>query len=273
MSAALWDAIVSPLGREDLGWELFHESAKATRHTPPLPDAVAAAYTRQIPESLAYDAYPKVELPQSEASDMPGLDHAIESRLLVDSLERDSVDVTDCSAVLRHSYGPVGATPEDDSRRARAVFSPGCQYPLELFVHCSRVDGLPPGLYHYSPPTATLRRLREGDYSNKLASCMADGDTADDAAFMIFIAVMPERSTFRYGDRGYRFALLEAGAVVQNINLVASSLGLACVNTGDYFDRDLDEIFFLDGLTISIIFVMALGKALTRSETLGAQSL
>jgi SagB-type dehydrogenase family enzyme len=71
---------------------------------------------------------------------------------------------------------------------------------------------------------------------------------------------MPERSVFRYGDRGYRFALLEAGAVVQNLNLAAAALGLHCTNAGEFFDSEVDDVLDFDGLSISTLYAVGIGK-------------
>jgi nitroreductase len=53
--------------------------------------------------------------------------------------------------------------------------------------------------------------------------------------------------------------LLEAGHVAQNLNLVATALGLGCVNIGGYFDREIDEYLDLDGITHSTIYMLAIG--------------
>ena len=55
------------------------------------------------------------------------------------------------------------------------------------------------------------------------------------ATILIFITALFERSTFKYQDRGYRYTLLEAGHVAQNLNLVANALGYGAVNIGGFF--------------------------------------
>jgi len=175
------------------------------------------------------------------------------------------VSLQAAAALLRFSYGKIsygtpGNHPADTPRGPRVVHSAGSLFPLEIFLHASRVAGLNSGIYHYNPPGNNLRFLRGGDQSQKLAPALMDGRLAQTAALIVFIAAMPERCVFRYGDRGYRFALLEAGAVVQNLNLIAGALGLACVNVGEYFDRQIDNILNLDGLTISTLYMVAIGK-------------
>ena len=90
---------------------------------------------------------------------------------------------------------------------------------------------------------------------------------------IVFITAVFERSVFKYGDRGYRFVLLEAGHVAQNINLAVTALGLGCVNIGGFFDRDIDEFLGIDGLTHSSVYLMAIGKAMAASsETVNGPS-
>jgi SagB-type dehydrogenase family enzyme len=80
------------------------------------------------------------------------------------------------------------------------------------------------------------------------------------ASLTIFITALFERTVFKYGERGYRFILLEAGHVAQNINLVAAALGLGCLNIGGFFDREIDDFLSLDGITHSTIYMIAIGK-------------
>ena len=60
--------------------------------------------------------------------------------------------------------------------------------------------------------------------------------------------------TAKYGDRGLRFLLLEAGHLMQNLCLASASLGLATTPLGGYFEADLaqrltlpptDEVLYL----------------------------
>jgi SagB-type dehydrogenase family enzyme len=53
------------------------------------------------------------------------------------------------------------------------------------------------------------------------------------------------RVTAKYGDRGYRFLLLEAGHLMQNLCLVSASLGLATVPLGGYLEREIARAFSL----------------------------
>ena len=79
------------------------------------------------------------------------------------------------------------------------------------------------------------------------------------AAAVVLIAAIFGRTRFKYGLRGYRFALLEAGHVAQNVLLAATALGLAAVPLGAFYDRRMDAFLGLDGVNESSLYAIALG--------------
>jgi SagB-type dehydrogenase family enzyme len=68
------------------------------------------------------------------------------------------------------------------------------------------------------------------------------------------------RTRFKYGVRGYRFALLEAGHVGQNVTLAAAALRVAALPVGGFFDRRLDELVGADGLDEASVYAIVLGS-------------
>jgi len=147
------------------------------------------------------------------------------------------------------------------SRAFRVVPSGGALYPLELFFHTRAVRGLPPGLYHYNPDANCVRLVLDGDRSDDLVSAVAQPEVVTESAVLFFITALFERTTFKYGDRGYRFALIEAGHVGQNLNLVANGLGLGSLNVGGFFDNVVDDFLGLDGVTHSTVYIVAVADA------------
>jgi len=67
------------------------------------------------------------------------------------------------------------------------------------------------------------------------------------------------RSRFKYGLRGYRFALVEAGHVVQNVVLAAAALGLPALPVGGYYDCRLDALVGANGLDEASVYAVVLG--------------
>jgi SagB-type dehydrogenase family enzyme len=67
------------------------------------------------------------------------------------------------------------------------------------------------------------------------------------------------RVTHKYGGRGYRFLLLEAGHLMQNLCLVSTSLGLATVPLGGYLERSITETLALPA-TDHVLYVGVCGS-------------
>jgi SagB-type dehydrogenase family enzyme len=71
---------------------------------------------------------------------------------------------------------------------------------------------------------------------------------------------VPQRATAKYGSRGYRMALLEAGHASQNLCLAAQGLGLGSLVYGAYYDDELAALLDIDGVTETVVSVMLLGR-------------
>jgi SagB-type dehydrogenase family enzyme len=100
------------------------------------------------------------------------------------------------------------------------------------------------GLYHYDPIDHYLTFLEPGD-PIAAASEIAGTPIGSPNVFIYLTAVL-HRTCVKYGGRGYRYALIEAGALAQSLCLVASSLGL-----GSYLIGGFDDARAADYLDVS----------------------
>jgi len=57
----------------------------------------------------------------------------------------------------------------------------------------------------------------------------------------------------KYGTRGARYTVLEAGHAAQNICLMVTALGLGCVTVGAFKDRTVKRLLQLDGDPLYLI--------------------
>ena len=260
MSVSRWQSIAFPgAGPHSIVWELFHENSKTGRYDDFPPPEVIRARMDSLLQALPYDAYPAVPLPPALTLDGP-LGEAILTRESGRAMTAGRVSLEQLATLLHCAYG---VTRENAGtifpRPFRAVPSGGALYPLEIYCHTAGVTGLGAGLYHFNPLRHELRRLREGDDTRRIAEALVQPNVASDATLVLFLTALFERSTFKYGARGYRFILLEAGHVAQNLNLVANALGLAALNVGGYFDREVDALLGLDGVEHSTVYMVAVG--------------
>lgn len=261
MSTDIWAEVVS--GQHDAAaplFEMFHENSKISHYNHGLPLVEVSRRMREMWESLPYDNFPVVELPPPVSPTM-SLAEAVLARHTAHGLRPTEVSLAMLSTLLTFSYGVTRDNENTPfSRPFRTVPSAGALFPLELYFQTRAVDQLTVGLYHFNAMRGNLRRLRNDDLTDDIASAMAQSDVAFDASILLFITAAFERTTFKYGDRGYRFALLEAGHVAQNLDLTATALGLGAMNIGGFYDRDLDAVLGLDGVTQSTLYMVAIGE-------------
>ena len=108
------------------------------------------------------------------------------------------------------------------------------------------VEGLTPGVYHYAPILAGLEQFREAEIPARLLTYLFMGAPAAEAACVLVLTAVVSRSLGKYGDRGYRYLMFEAGHVAQNTNLAAVDQGLGACNLGGFFDDELAALLTLD---------------------------
>jgi len=66
-----------------------------------------------------------------------------------------------------------------------------------------------------------------------------------------------QRSSWRYGDRGYRRILLDCGHALGNLQVFAPELGLQIVNIPDFRDDALNSLLFFDGANEGMLTMAA----------------
>ncbi len=122
----------------------------------------------------------------------------------------------------------------------RTAPSGGGRYPLDLFVVASRVEGLAPGVYRYNPGEHRLERHARapgGDRGRALAEAALGQRWVHEAQTVFVLTATYDRITSRYGERGRRYAVLEAGHAAQNLHLQAVALELGSVPVGAFDDQ------------------------------------
>lgn len=124
-----------------------------------------------------------------------------------------------------------------------------------------RVDGLEDGVYHYDVLAHTLQLMQRGDIFPLVEPTFYTFPFIRDANLVIAIAAVFLRTQKKYGPRGYRYILLEAGHVGQNVCLKASELGLATLCMGGFVDSDLNALLGLPMSREGVVYTIGAGYA------------
>jgi SagB-type dehydrogenase family enzyme len=248
-------------------WELFHENSKTSLHERHLTYALHPSNT-QIVQMMGllrrvkpYIDRPKLPLPATFPASTKSFDEVLRGRESAREFSGGYIQLNQLAKVLAMSYGMTRDNQNTHyTRPFRTIPSGGALYPLELYIHATRVEGLKAGLYHYDPEDHALDVLRLGDESATIVKSLIQADLGQRCAAIVFISALFFRSTFKYGDRGYRFVLFEAGHLAQNALLTSAEMGLAGASIGGYLDREIDRYLGFDGLNESTIYLLLLGQ-------------
>jgi SagB-type dehydrogenase family enzyme len=247
--------------------ELFHEASKLYPSTGAR--SMAGVDRLEADPALQETSRRAVKRsPQRRALPLPPprlspvlLDDAVRSRRSTRMFGPGQLRLDDLAALLFASYGALGAIDGAPGYVRRSAPSGGALYPLEVYAFAVRVEGLVPGLHHYDPLDHALEELDTGpDRRADLTDANLYREAVDSSAAVIAISAMFWRTRFKYGLRGYRFALLEAGHVAQNLLLTAAALGLGAVPVGGFYDARMDALLGLDGLNESTLYLVCVGR-------------
>lgn len=184
-------------------------------------------------------------------------DVSIEEALLK---RRSTREYTDEPLTLQHVsqllWAAQGIT---DPRGYRTAPSAGALYPIEVYVVVGNVEGLEEGVYRYKPYEHELAKVLDGDKRSELAAAALGQTSVEHGATDIVIAVVYERTTVKYGDRGIRYVHIEAGHAAQNVCLQAAAMNLGTVTVGAFYDNRVKEVLNLPE-DEQPVYIMPVGK-------------
>ena len=256
-----WEEMRMPQS-EDSVWDLYHENSKTSHFELHEGDAAIARKMRRFYPTLSFEDRPFLALPTEVAPLGIRLDLAMKGRMTTHGMSPCSLPMKHAATILHYGYGNIRKNEEQGSVPVGFKASPsaGALYPLELYCYSQCVEGMTTGLYHYDSVRHGLAIVRAGDARELLGRSMIQTSIPYECSILVFVTAVFERSIFKYGDRGYRFVLLEAGHVAQNIDLVAIGLGLGSINIGGFFDRRVDEFLGIDGCAHSALYIVGIGS-------------
>lgn len=125
----------------------------------------------------------------------------------------------------------------------RTVPSSGSLFPQEIYVAAFGIEGLEPGLYHYSPRGFHLRKLRDGPTALSLMKRgRPDLEFLKTVPAVLLISTVFCRSSWLFRQRAYRTCLIDAGNQLQNLVSVGLGLGIPTSIRLKVNDRSFAEL-------------------------------
>jgi len=206
-------------------------------------------------------AWDTIVLPAPDLSAFLAMDvaEAIQNRMSVREYASVPMQVNELSVLLWCTQGIKRVIPNIVA--LRNVPSAGARNALETFLLINRVEGLQSGLYKYVALNHALLKL---DSNEKLGDAFAlacdEQDQVKNSNVTFIWTAVPDRMTWSYAERGYRYLFIDAGHVCQNLYLIAEKLHLGVCAIGHFDDDRLNNLLGIDGTKQFAVYVAAAGK-------------
>ncbi len=196
-----------------------------------------------------------MKLPHPKMKGEGTLEQAVKSRRTIRSFSEQSLPLWMFAQIL---WAAQGIT--EDRGFKRAAPSAGALYPMDIYAVVGEkgIDDLPPGIVHYEPVGHMITLLTDGDLRRTVAGSALGQHWMARAPVMIVITAEYDRITGKYGQRGIRYAHMEAGHIGQNIFLQAEALGLRAGIVGAFHDKDIRRVMKLP-LSHEPLLIMPVG--------------
>jgi SagB-type dehydrogenase family enzyme len=183
---------------------------------------------------------------------------AIDAPLNLDALTR----ILFCADGLTRSK-----TVDGEAYHFRAAASAGALYPIEIYLAAIEVEGVEPGLYHFSAADLKLRGLRRGDWRAYLARAAAMRPALAEACAILLVSAIFWRSAWKYRARAYRYCFWDAGTILANMLAAANAEGVATEIVTAFEDAHIERLIDADGEREGAICLVALGRTRRAPES------
>jgi len=178
-----------------------------------------------------------------------------------------AVDLGKVASILYYADGVTGEAKatkvelcSDDRIRLLAHPSAGAIYSIKVYLIAQNVQGLENMIYLYDHYRHVLKRIGSYDSKELIESLtVVPTITVSDASFVLVLVSDVWKVLRKYGNRGLRYIFIEAGQIAENVHLVSRSLGLGSLDFGNYYDKLLEDLLGLDGLSSQAIHVVLAG--------------
>jgi SagB-type dehydrogenase family enzyme len=179
-----------------------------------------------------------IDLPPPKTEGGVSVEKALESRRTIRSHGSQPLTGQQVAQLLWSAQGVT------NDRGFRTAPSAGALYPMDVYAALGpdSAPGFEAGVYHYQPDRHAVRMVRDGDVRQELARAALSQMWMAQAPLQLVITAEYSRATSKYGQRGIRYAVIEAGHIGQNVFLQVQGLGLAAGIVGAFRDQEVVEV-------------------------------
>jgi SagB-type dehydrogenase family enzyme len=207
---------------------------------------------------------PEIGLPDNlqAGEDYKVLRQILLNRKSTRKFDHEGISISHLSLLLRNAYFATSK----NGPATRCTPSAGGLYPIGLyFISLNTIDLLN-GIYHYNITTESLQQIKllDAPLLSKVEHSFYSKHRTDidfeNASGILILAGVLNKTSLKYMDRGIRFILIEAGAIMQNIYLNAAVLKMGCCACGGYIDDRVSQLLDLKSKDQTILSTIIIGK-------------
>jgi SagB-type dehydrogenase family enzyme len=220
----------------------------------------------QPPVEAPYDStQPLIDLPAPSTCPLSetNIRTLVDNRKSLRKYSEQAITREELSYLLWSTQGIKKSLKRDDNTYVtfRTVPSAGARHPFETYLLINHVNGIKPGIYRY---IASQHKLLEVNTEEGIATKVVDasyGQVFISTSAVTFIwSVDIYRTKWRYNERAYRYVLLDAGHVCQNLYLSAESIDAGVCAIASYDDATMNTLLGLDGENQFVVYIGTVGK-------------
>jgi SagB-type dehydrogenase family enzyme len=250
--------------------ESFHEATKWSPSMSPVVDSRiilhlhdARAVLEDSRNQKRYANRPLEPLVKSDLRD-PSIKRIETQRRSCRSFDGSRMEAPTVSAMLsalRATRRAQSVVHPDALLHFRAYPSGGALYPVETYFALPTPDRSEWVLHHHAPIEHAQTVLGRVPAAAMAAAMQDSQGLCDGAGMIVMLSAILRRTMTKYGPTGYRFALIEAGAMVQQLVLTAADIGLGALVWGSAYDDRANRLFDLDGVDETMLVSLFVGGA------------
>lgn len=217
----------------------------------------------QPPLEMAYD--PKadlISLPDPKNCSLAASDFLaiVESRESRRKYTDEALALVELSYLLWTTQG-VKSVNETQTFTKRLVPSAGARHPFETYLLVNRVEGIEPGLYRYLALEHKLLLVNAAeDINQKITEASLKQKQVQNSAVTFCWVADIARTYWRYDERSFRYIMLDAGHVCQNLYLAAETIHCGVCAIAAYDDDLMNKALGVDGVHQFTAYLASLGK-------------
>lgn len=202
-----------------------------------------------------------IKLPQCPPTQSGQLFEVMQRRRTTRNVECASISLQHLTESLYAGLGITGFVQTETALLPlKMTPSGGARNPFEAFVWVRNVEGLDPGVYHYSALEHSLQFVTHSPNAPPQEYVQRQ-DWADNMPAIVFLVAVLERVTWKYNDpNAYRVVMIEAGHIAQNMMLACANNKLTACPTAALNHTQISNMLGLSSITQTPIYALLIGK-------------